>query len=193
MSGVTPAEVLSNFGLTLVEDHAENQPRLLVDLPAAELVEHAIRRNEGRMASNGALVIETGERTGRSPNDRFIVDTPDVHDRIAWGAVNRPLSVESYEAIKSGVVDYLNERDVFVTRGMAGADGRSRPAAAKHTAGSGNECSQLAAPPERQQQFCRDSSLRYGTPAQGNQRNAGRPDDPRPADDVRAGDAGASG
>ena len=122
MPGVTPAEVLSNFGITLVEDPAENQPRLLVDLPAAELVEHAIRREEGRMASNGALVIETGERTGRSPNDRFIVDTPDVHDKIAWGAVNRPLSAESYEAIKAGIVDYLNERDVFVTRGMAGAD-----------------------------------------------------------------------
>lgn len=74
------------------------------------------------MASNGALVIETGERTGRSPNDRFIVDTPDVHDKIAWGAVNRPLSAESYEAIKAGIVNYLNERDVFVTRGMAGAD-----------------------------------------------------------------------
>ena len=106
MPGVTPAEVLSNFGITLVEDPAENQPRLLVDLPAAELVEHAIRREEGRMASNGALVIETGERTGRSPNDRFIVDTPDVHDKIAWGAVNRPLSVESYEVIKAGIVDY---------------------------------------------------------------------------------------
>ena len=90
MPGVTPAEVLSNFGITLVEDPAENQPRLLVDLPAAELVEHAIRREEGRMASNGALVIETGERTGRSPNDRFIVDTPDVHDKIAWGAVQPP-------------------------------------------------------------------------------------------------------
>ena len=122
MPGVTPAEVLSNFGITLVEDPADNQPRLLVDLPAAELVEYAIRREEGRMASNGALVIETGERTGRSPNDRFIVDTPDVHDKIAWGAVNRPLSIESYETIKAGIVDYLNERDVFVTRGMAGTD-----------------------------------------------------------------------
>ena len=82
MHGVTPAEVLSNFGITLVEDPAENQPRLLVDLPAAELVEHAIRREEGRMASNGALVIETGERTGRSPNDRFIVDTPMFTTRL---------------------------------------------------------------------------------------------------------------
>ena len=45
-----------------------------------------------------------------------------MHDKIAWGAVNRPLSIESYETIKAGIVDYLNERDVFVTRGMAGAD-----------------------------------------------------------------------
>ena len=67
------------------------------------------------------------------------------------------------------------------------------PPAAKYTAGRGNECGQLAAPPERQQQFYRDHSLRYGTPAQGNQGDAGRSDHPRPADDVRAGDAGASG
>ena len=56
MPGVTPAEVLSNFGITLVEDPAEKQPRLLVDLPAAELVEHAIRRNEGRMAGLGRMI-----------------------------------------------------------------------------------------------------------------------------------------
>lgn len=60
MSGVTPAEVLSNFGITLVEDPAENQPRLLVDLPAAELVEHAIRREEGRMA----IQRRAGDRDG---------------------------------------------------------------------------------------------------------------------------------
>ena len=67
-----------------------------------------------------------------------------------------------------------------------------RPPAAKHTAGRGNECRQLAAPPERQQQFYSHDSLRHGVAAQGNQRNAGRPDHSRPADDVRAGDAGAS-
>ena len=59
--------------------------------------------------------------------------------------------------------------------------------------GRGNERCQLAAPPERQQQFYRDNSLRHGVAAQGNQGDAGRPDHPRPADDVRAGDAGASG
>ena len=60
MPGVTPAEVLSNFGITLVEDPAENQPRLLVDLPAAELVEqdrkstrlNSSHANESRMPSS---------------------------------------------------------------------------------------------------------------------------------------------
>lgn len=122
MAGVSPAEILGAFGINLTDDAPEGAPRLFVDLPAAELVEHALVRKEGCLAANGAFVIQTGERTGRSPNDRFIVDTPDVHDKIAWGAVNRPATKETYESVKAGVVAYLNERDVFVTRGMAGAD-----------------------------------------------------------------------
>lgn len=122
MAGVSPAEILSTFGINLTDDAPDGAPRLFVDLPAAELVEHALERKEGCLAANGAFVIKTGERTGRSPNDRFIVDTPDVHDKIAWGTVNRPATKETYESVKAGVVAYLNERDVFVTRGMAGAD-----------------------------------------------------------------------
>ena len=112
------AEVLKAYGLNTDNEDT----RLYVDLPAAELVEHALSRDEGRLAGNGAFVIETGERTGRSPHDRFIVDTPDVHDNIAWGAVNAPISQEKYEAIRDAVCAYLGERDLFVVRGMAGAD-----------------------------------------------------------------------
>ena len=95
-----------------------------VDTPPAVLVEEAIRRNEGFLAANGALAIETGERTGRSPKDRFVVDTPDIHDKIAWGAVNVPIAPESYEKVLSGVADHMSTRDLFVVRGLAGADRR---------------------------------------------------------------------
>ena len=86
-----PAEVLSNFGLKLVGEDAENPsaesmlPRRLVETPSAV--------KKAAWHPNGALAIETGSALVVL-HDRFIVDTPDVHDRIAWGAVNRPLSIE---------------------------------------------------------------------------------------------------
>lgn len=57
------------------------------NLTPAQLVEHALRRGEGTLSNTGALVVKTGKYTGRSANDKFIVDTPAVHDNIAWGKV----------------------------------------------------------------------------------------------------------
>ena len=116
-----PAEVLSNFGHYAGRRSRRESTRLLVDLTrrGARRARYPPRRRPHGI--NGALVIEDGERTGRSPNDRLSWHT-DVHDKIAPGRGSTALSVESYEAIKAGIVDYLNERDVFVTRGMAGAD-----------------------------------------------------------------------
>ncbi|MBR2496456.1 MAG: phosphoenolpyruvate carboxykinase (ATP), partial [Clostridia bacterium] len=58
------------------------------NLTPAELTEHALRRGEGKLSKTGALVVTTGKYTGRSPKDKFIVDTPAVHNEIAWGKVN---------------------------------------------------------------------------------------------------------
>lgn len=93
-----------------------------LDMVPAELVEEALTRKEGRLASNGSLVVETGKYTGRSPKDRFVVDTPNVHDAIAWGNVNIPISQESYEKVRDGVAAYLGQRDLYVVRGLAGTD-----------------------------------------------------------------------
>ncbi len=97
---------------------------VIMDEAPAGLIERALRRNEGVLTDTGALSVETGKYTGRSPEDRFIVDTPDVHDHIHWGSVNKPFSPENYELVKKAVTDHLRTRDLFVVRAIAGADRR---------------------------------------------------------------------
>ena len=59
-----------------------------------KLIAHAVKNNEGIIASNGAFATSTGTRTGRSPNDRFIVDEPTTSSLIDWGEINKPFSSE---------------------------------------------------------------------------------------------------
>ena len=92
------------------------------NLSPAQLTEAALRRGEGTLSNTGALVVTTGKYTGRSPNDKFIVDTEGVHNEIAWGKVNRPISREKFDAIKGKVAAYLQGREVFIFDGFAGAD-----------------------------------------------------------------------
>ena len=92
------------------------------NLTPAQLTEHALRRGEGTLSNTGALEVKTGKYTGRSANDKFIVDTPAVHDEIAWGKVNRPIEKAKYEAIKSKVIAYLQNKEIFIFDGFAGAD-----------------------------------------------------------------------
>lgn len=91
------------------------------NLEPAALVEHALRRNEGMLSRRGALVVNTGKRTGRSADDKFIVDSPSVHDQIAWGKVNRPISQGVFDALYERVRDYLTGSELFVFDGFAGA------------------------------------------------------------------------
>lgn len=94
------------------------------NLAPAKLVEMALARNDGELSETGALVVDTGKYTGRSPDDRYIVDLPEIHDDIDWGKVNMPISAEKYESIYSRLTAYLQGRDVFVFDGFAGADER---------------------------------------------------------------------
>ncbi len=103
---------------------AHTDSEVTVDASPAELVEMAIGRGEGKLASTGCLAVTTGAYTGRSPEDRFIVDTPDVHENIAWGSVNKPLSIARFQKIREEVVAYLSERRVFIVHCIAGADRR---------------------------------------------------------------------
>ena len=92
------------------------------NMPVPQLVEHALARGEGTLSETGALSVHTGKYTGRSPQDKFYVDTPAVHDQIAWDSVNRPIGRETYRALKAKVLAYLQNKDLYVFDGFAGAD-----------------------------------------------------------------------
>jgi phosphoenolpyruvate carboxykinase (ATP) len=102
--------------------HTHSKNIEYLDLSTAALAEHAVRRGEGEFASNGAIVVRTGKRTGRSPKDRFIVDEPSTSDSIDWGAVNQPITPEIFDALWDRVQLHLADRPKYVSHLHVGAD-----------------------------------------------------------------------
>ena len=96
------------------------------NLPPAQLYEHAVRRGEAVVGAGGALVAVTGQHTGRSPHDRFLVREPATADEIWWGEINRPIATEGFANLLQKVRAYFQNRDLFVFDGYAGADSRYR-------------------------------------------------------------------
>lgn len=99
---------------------------LYLNLSVASLVEHAVRRGEALLASNGALVVRTGQYTGRSPRDKFVVARPEHEALIDWGTVNQRMDAEVFERLLARVTAYLANRPLFVQDCFAGADPRYR-------------------------------------------------------------------
>ncbi len=92
------------------------------NLSPAALVEQALARNEGILASNGAFAATTGVHTGRSPKDKFIVSNEESAAKIWWGDINHPMSPEVFENVRQNLAAYLQGRDVYVLDAAAGAD-----------------------------------------------------------------------
>ncbi|WP_371381415.1 phosphoenolpyruvate carboxykinase (ATP) [Sporomusa aerivorans] len=95
--------------------------KILRNLSPAHLTEAAIKRGEGQLTSSGALHVTTGKYTGRSPNDKFVVDSPGVRNIIDW-TNNKPYSVDKFNQLHNRMLAYMQNRELFVFNGFAGAD-----------------------------------------------------------------------
>ena len=92
------------------------------NLTAAALVTHALRRGEGRLSAEGALIVETGVHTGRSVQDKFSVDDPSITDDVWWRPGNRKLDPAHFAVLRGRVQAYLQGRELFTQDLYAGAD-----------------------------------------------------------------------
>lgn len=106
---------LSEIGINKVK-------QAFFNLEPAELIEASIRNGEGFLSSRGALAADTGQFTGRSPKDRYIVQDADNEDSIWWGDINIPFSQENFDALLDKMTTHLSDKTVYVRDAIAGAD-----------------------------------------------------------------------
>ncbi|MCB9169192.1 MAG: phosphoenolpyruvate carboxykinase (ATP) [Flavobacteriales bacterium] len=106
---------LAKIGLGNVSDAYWN-------LEPAELIEHTIVSGQGMFADSGALAVDTGEFTGRSPKDKFCVQDGKTRDTIWWGDINIPFDEKKFDALYDKMCAYLMNRDVYIKDAYACAD-----------------------------------------------------------------------
>ena len=99
-----------------------NSSTIHYQLSSNELHSITLKKNQGKESSLGAIAINTGEFTGRSPMDRFIVKDTITKDEIWWGDINIPFSTDNFDKLYDKVVSYLSEKEIFVRDSYACAD-----------------------------------------------------------------------
>jgi phosphoenolpyruvate carboxykinase (ATP) len=104
----------------------QNGTQFHANLSVAELTEEAVKRGEAQLADTGALMASTGQYTGRSPKDKFLVDDDETHSRVDWGKTNQPLRPEKFDGLLDRMTAFAAGRELFVFDGFAGADPQTR-------------------------------------------------------------------
>ena len=110
------------FDASLDAVNLEGVGRAHWNLPPAKLILQTLLRGEGVLTDTGALAVETGEFTGRSPKDRFIVSDEKTRSDVDWGNINQPLTSAQFDRLHKDMVAYLNGKSVFVRDAAVGAD-----------------------------------------------------------------------
>jgi phosphoenolpyruvate carboxykinase (ATP) len=115
-----PIQTASSYGL---EKHGiVNTDTIYWNLHTPVLYEHVVRRREGHIAHLGPLVVRTGQHTGRSPKDKFIVAGQASHPYVAWGKVNQPMTQAHFDNLHHRLTNYLHARELYVQDCFVGAD-----------------------------------------------------------------------
>jgi len=96
--------------------------RIHRNLSVPAMVEQIIVRKEGNLSSTGALSVKTGKFTGRSPDDKYIVDDEVTHNSVNWGKVNHPISEENFDKIFRRMKKHIEDKEFFIFDGFVGAD-----------------------------------------------------------------------
>lgn len=105
-----------------LESYGINNARINYQLSPKQLHDISIEKGLGVEVSSGALAVNTGEFTGRSPKDRFIVKDDVTKDIVWWGDINIPFEADKYDKLYDKVVDYLSEKELYVRDCYACAD-----------------------------------------------------------------------
>ena len=105
-----------------LEQYGIKNAKIKYQLSPDELHDISIAKGLGVEASSGALAVNTGQFTGRSPQDRFIVKDDITKDRVWWGNINIAFEPEKFDKLYDKVVDYLSGKEVFVRDSYACAD-----------------------------------------------------------------------
>ncbi len=105
-----------------IESYGIKNATVKYQLTSEQLHEETLQKNQGKEASSGALAVNTGEFTGRSPKDRFIVKDDITKDRVWWGNINIPFEPDSFDALYKRITEYLSGKEVYVRDSYACAD-----------------------------------------------------------------------
>jgi len=116
-----PETGLRNPSFGIEKNNVKTSGQVFYNLNAAELTEHSIRRNEATLTAHGALLATTGQHTGRSPKDKFIV-RDDLTENQVWWDNNKPLSPEHFEILYQDMLKHAENLDLFVQDLRGGAD-----------------------------------------------------------------------
>ena len=123
LGGVTIQSSSQNRTVDLSEHGLEPSGNVHWNMGPEELHQMAVELNEAKLTSDSVLLAVTGERTGRSPNDRFIVDEAGMAEEVWWGEVNRPTAPAVFDRLLVKVQEHLNSvENVFVKDAFCGAD-----------------------------------------------------------------------